>query len=537
MEAKKVTRNTGIIVQTAVGGSAKRFGLNKIKNEGCHVLIGTPGRLNDVLSDPYTGIKAPKLSALVLDEADRLLDDGFSREIEAIQDLLPRRDVVNRQTLLFSATVPPEVMDMVRRNTKPDYKFVRTVQKGEVETHEKVPQKVVNVGGFENLMPAIVELCKRELDRKDEMPFKAIVYFPATAEVSLAALTLRNLKQPGESFFGKHPLAPAKIVEMHGKLTQEQRTRAADSFRHAECAIMLSSDVTARGMDFPNVTHVIQVGLPSNRDIYIHRIGRTARGDKKGEGWLLVTDMEMREVRYRLSSLPIAVDKSLETSHVDMSKDAQLPESTAKTLTQTIDATRMVDPNVKAAAYVACLGIFSWSSNKQKLVDSMNSRAKHCWGMPIPPSVSPRLVSKLNFRGVQGLNIGPSRDDDGEELRPLRDPGRGYTDRDRSPFGAGRSRIGSISRSSSYGDDAGGFRDRNGGGYGDRSRGGYVDRSGGEYGNRSRGEHGDRSGGEYGNRSRGEYGDRSGGGYGSRSSGGYGDRNSGGNPWAGRGRV
>lgn len=147
VEAKKLTRNTGVIVQTAVGGTQKSLGLRAIKTQGCHIMVGTPGRINDILSDPYSQVRAPDLSAFVLDEADRLLDQGFAPEIEAIQKLLPDRKDVDRQTLLFSATVPTEVVQIVRQMAKPDFSFVRTVQEGEQQTHEKVPQKLaVKIG-------------------------------------------------------------------------------------------------------------------------------------------------------------------------------------------------------------------------------------------------------------------------------------------------------------------------------------------------------------------------------------------------------
>jgi len=121
VEAEKLCYNTDLRVQVAVGGNSKRMMLSKTQREGCHLLVATPGRLKDLLSDEYSRVRAPNLTTLVLDEADRLLDDGFSREIEDIQQLLPRRQEVDRQTLLFSATMPQEVMHLVRRTLKPDH--------------------------------------------------------------------------------------------------------------------------------------------------------------------------------------------------------------------------------------------------------------------------------------------------------------------------------------------------------------------------------------------------------------------------------
>lgn len=463
-EARKLTRNTGVVVQAAVGGTAKGMHLRQMREQGCHLLVGTPGRLNDLLSDPRSQVRAPSLSAFVLDEADRLLDAGFLPEITNIQHQLPSRRDIDRQTLLFSATVPDEIIKIVRETMKPDFKFVRTVQKGEQQTHERISQKQVSVRGFANFLPALLELCKRELARKDStMPFKAIVYFGATAEVILAARTFGNLKTPGSSVFQKHPLHPARVIEMHARLSQEQRTRAADTFRRAQSAIMFSSDVTARGMDFPNVTHVIQMGIPVNKDTYIHRVGRTGRGEKSGEGWLIMADFEAQEARHRLTNLPLVKDKSLETAQVDMSQDAQLPEHVATSLTQIVDASRAIHQEQKSAAYVANLGLYQWTPHKADLVDSLNDRAKYCWAMEEPPTVSRGLAAKLGLSRVQGLAIGSSSFDNGPGDRFSQDRSSGY----QSGGSRGYQREGSSSyfdfepRGSSYGRDRGNF-DRGG---------------------------------------------------------------------------
>ena len=205
VEASKICDNTDLVVQVAVGGNNKGMMLRKTQREGCHILVATPGRLNDLLTDPYSRIAAPNLTTLVLDEADRLLDQGFSKDIEDIIDLLPNRREVDRQTLLFSATIPREVMGLVRRTLKPDFHFVQTVHEGEIATHDKVPQKIVQVPGLENIMPTVLELAKREVERAsrgstvgdEARPFKAIIYFNSTANVILAHEIFQNLKSEG----------------------------------------------------------------------------------------------------------------------------------------------------------------------------------------------------------------------------------------------------------------------------------------------------------------------------------------------------
>lgn len=502
VEANKLCRNTDLRVQVAVGGNSKRQMLQKTRYEGCHLLVATPGRLTDLLSDPHSGVRAPNLTTLVLDEADRLLDDGFHKEIEQIISLLPNREQVDRQTLLFSATIPREVMHLVRDTLKPNFHFVQTVKEGDLDTHEKVPQKIAVVPGMENYMPTLLELCKRGVAKAaadaetlgaEAKPFKAIVYLSATNQVILAHRIFNNLKGgEGAGMWGKHPLYPAEISLMHGQLTQMERTRVSERFRRAKSGILFSTDVTARGMDFPNVTHVIQVGLPPSKEQYIHRVGRTGRGDKAGEGWLLMSQCELREARRRLRGLPITPDKSLEAAQLDMTQDAQLPKSLATTLSQVADATKMVDRRTKEDAYMASLG---HSAGDPERLEALNQWTRYGWGYEKPPAVDPRLASKMNLAKIPGMNIGYRVRDESES-----DSFGDFENGGRRGYGGDRG-----SRGGGFGGDRGsrgdGLFERNrgsrGGGFGGRS-GGYGDRGG-----RGGGYGGDRRGGGRGGSSRG----------------------------------
>lgn len=512
-EARRMCANTNVIVQTAVGGTQKSFMLRKTQKEGCHILVGTPGRIKDVLSDPYSGVAAPKLDCFVLDEADRLLDAGFWPAIEDIQSLCPDRREKDRQTLMFSATIPREVIHLVRQTLKKGYQFVKCIQDNEAPTIERVPQKMVEVVGLENLLPTLYELAQREIKaRQDGLPFKAMAFFPSTAEVSLAANTFRQLS----GIDGRHTLESMKIFEIHAKLPQERRTRAAEAFKKAESALLFTSDVTARGMDFPNVTHVIQVGQPDTRETYIHRVGRTGRAGKEGEAWIILTELEMREAMRRLQDLPIVKDDTLHASKVDMSTSAQVPTHVASILADLGRAYKKVDYPDMVKVYLAYLGLYQHIPQKRTLVEAMNRLARYGWGMEKPPPVSSGLARRLRIEKVPGLNIYSGFGDDMDDSRDRESLG-GFGDR------GGSSRGG-------FGDRNGSFRANFGGGdrpprrdYGDRggsSRGGY----GGSRGGSSRGGFGDR-GGSRGGSSRGYQG-RNEGGYGGRSSGGYGGNRS-----------
>ena len=468
VEAKKVVAGTSLIVQTAVGGTQKRAMLTKTQREGCHIMIGTPGRLNDILSDPYSGVKAPRLNALVMDEADRLLDQGFTAEIDQIKQHLPDPEEVERQNLMFSATLSREVVDLVRSTMRPGFHFAKCVDENEAPTHDRVPQKVVQLQGFENITPALYELVQREFQKGQSgegRPFKAIVYFNSTSEVTLAASVFYKLSG---GFKRDSPLNGMRAFEIHSKLTQAQRTRAAEDFRFCKSGILLSSDVTARGMDFPNVTHVIQIGLPRDRDSYIHRIGRTARAGKEGEGWLFVSPFEHRETGRRLRGLPLEPDTSLETASIDMTAQSEVPESAAKLIQATVEAHGKVYPDQLADAFRGLFGSYQWYDDRQGLLEGANRLAEFGWGMEQPPQPP---ASFFAVRRSGGRGGGRSNGFGGFGGRPnARSGGRdggyggrsgGYGGRDGGrdrDFGGGRGR----------GGRDGGFQDRPRDSFGDR---------------------------------------------------------------------
>ncbi|RJE20220.1 RNA helicase [Aspergillus sclerotialis] len=409
VQARMLAAGTAVMVQTAVGGSGKREGLRRIQREGCDLLIATPGRLQDILTDPMAGIKTTNVSAFVLDEADRLLDEGFAPAIMDIQSLLPDPSKVDRQTLLFSATVPAEVMHMVRRTMKPDFSFVKTVRDDEVPTHQSVPQKAVILHGNENALPAVIELVKNyQAQAKEDSslrPFKAIVYYNSTAQVALVHEALSNLMdlmgRDRRNFLGG-----TRVYGIHGRLTQAQRTAAANSFRRSDSALLISSDVTARGMDFPEVTHVIQVGAPADKHTYIHRLGRTARANKTGEGWIFHSREEADTLSNMLSGLPVQYgDRSLDTAAVNMTRALDIaPSAAADIIDQVNSAMKGVDPQTKEKAYLSQMQGRGYR-NKRAMIRVLNQLAVYGYQMPQPPSISPFLARKLGVDGVPGVNV------------------------------------------------------------------------------------------------------------------------------------
>ncbi|KAK3688572.1 P-loop containing nucleoside triphosphate hydrolase protein [Podospora appendiculata] len=470
-EARKLVQGTGLVVQTAVGGTQKRMMLQKTRFEGCHIMVATPGRLNDLLSDPSSGISAPQLEALVLDEADRMLEVGFDEELQEILRSLPDRKDVPRQTLMFSATIPKNVVSLARKYIDPsNFEFVQTVKSNETPTHEKVPQYIVPCKGYENMYPALLELCQREIARAkadpNVLPFKAMVFLPTTAAVRLGGALFRRL--------AFHDSSLPNISDIHSKLDQNQRTRASEAFRRATSAIMFSSDVTARGMDFPNVSHVIQMHNPPEREQYIHRLGRTGRAGKEGQGWLIIADLELQAARQKLPGLPIQRSTDLECATVDATLEGPKPEQ----FDQVLAAFSRLPHELMHESYTAYLGGSTKGMDKQDVVDAINQLSKYGWGLDQPPAVPMRI--KRTMARVSGLRF--------------EDTDSSYGDRDQGGSWGGRG------GGSSFGRRSGGDRfdalqsesPRRSGGSDRRGRGG----GGGGYGGSRGGDRGgDRRGG------------------------------------------
>lgn len=462
VEAKKICSGTGVIVQCAVGGTQKRAMLQKTQREGCHLMIATPGRLMDILSDPYSGVKAPKLTALVMDEADRLMEQGFQEAIDEIKTFLPDPDQVERQNLMFSATLNKNVVRLVKDTMRPGFHFAKCVNEDEAPTHDRIPQKLVEVVGFENIMPTLYELVLKMHQNPQERngrPFKAIIYFNSTSEVRLATSVFFKLSG---GFRRNTPLSGLKAYEIHSKLTQQGRTRSSEGFRFATSGLLFSSDVTARGMDFPNVTHVIQVGLPRDTESYVHRLGRTGRAGKEGEGWLIITPLERQEARRRLRDMPLVNDESLEVPKVDMSVPGEIPEEAANLIESTVEAHKKINPEDLQDAFRGLFGSFQWYGDKRGLIESANRLAEFGWAMSTPP---PPPASVLGGRGRGGGG------------------GRGFGQRS-GGFGDGGRDFGGRGGDRGFGGRGGGSRNGGFGDRGSRSGGFNNDRRGGGGGRR-----------------------------------------------------
>jgi len=242
-----------------VGGASINRQLSQLRRKP-QFIIGTPGRIKDLLEN--YDLKLDGFDVLVLDEADRMLDMGFIRDIRTIMSHVPEQ----RQTLFLSATITPEIEQLTTTILK-DPETV-SVRKGETSDH--VEQDVIYVnGGKEAKEAKLVELLA-------DPEFKKVLIFGET-KWGVQKLSDRLNKQG------------FKVEAIHGNKSQPQRQRALNSFKTDKVQALIATDVAARGLDIPNVSHVINFDAPKQYDDYVHRIGRTGRAGARGHALTFVT--------------------------------------------------------------------------------------------------------------------------------------------------------------------------------------------------------------------------------------------------------
>ena len=266
-ELFKLGRYKGIRTSAIYGGESYRRQLDRIKR-GAHILIGTPGRLLDMLKDGKIKNFNPKY--VVLDEADEMLDMGFLEDIKSIFSFLPAQ----RQTLMFSATMP-EPIKKLSKSILTKYNFV-TVTKKEETTNSQVTQKYFVIDEHER-----DDALTRLLDAFGAT--KTIIFCRMKVEVDRISTMLM-----GRGYSAKG---------LHGDMEQRQRDEAMRSFKKDNFDILVATDVAARGLDINNISHVFNYHIPFNPESYVHRIGRTGRANKTGTAITLVTPMEFRDLQ------------------------------------------------------------------------------------------------------------------------------------------------------------------------------------------------------------------------------------------------
>lgn len=252
VELFKFTKYLKIFSVVGVGGLPIYKQISYLKR-GYTFVIGTPGRLMDLRD--RKALDFSEFNAVVLDEADRMLDMGFIKDIESILGEMPD----DRQTLFFSATMSREIEALIGRFLKNHV----TVSVKTRETSKSIDQDVVRIQNGESKLDTLANLLLKE-------EFEKVLIFGKTK---------RGVEDLSRSLVDKG----FKSESVHGDKAQSQRQRSLLAFKRDNVQILVATDVAARGLDIPNVSHVINFDLPSTYEDYVHRIGRTGRGGKTGK--------------------------------------------------------------------------------------------------------------------------------------------------------------------------------------------------------------------------------------------------------------
>jgi ATP-dependent RNA helicase MSS116, mitochondrial len=382
-----------MVSQVIYGGAPKREDLRRFEETVPTILVATPGRLKDHLaSTKIHGIPfinyMKQLQVLVLDETDRLLDMGFRQDIEDIVSCLPR----DRQTLLFSATIPREVRSVIQYATKPNLVTVDCMEDKDPATHtNSMTEQSHVILPPSRFLTGPVEVL---LDLVDNPKNKVMVFFPMTSLVQLYS-NLFSMQ------LGR------RVMELHGKMEQRHRTRISQKFRNSKSGTLFTSDVSARGVDYPDVTHVLQFGAAETRETYIHRLGRTGRAGKKGKGILLLPEIEKRYL-YELDGLEIPIDTKLQAKMNAPPSKRVMDE--LGPIAQDVRAGRKNSLAEAASdSYHAMVAYYfqraqKRQSNDDELVDSINSLVVDVGLKELPGIPFPR-AKRLQIDRVPGLNI------------------------------------------------------------------------------------------------------------------------------------
>lgn len=250
-----------------IGGANRRAEVEKL-SKGINLLIATPGRLLDHLQNTE-GFVFKNVKALVIDEADRILEVGFEDEMRQIIKILPQED---RQTMLFSATQTTKVEDLARISLRPGPLYINVDNRKAHSTVEGLEQGYV-ICDPENRFLLLFSFLKRNLKKK------IIVFFSSCNCVKYHAELLNYIDLP--------------VLDLHGKQKQQKRTNTFFEFCNAKQGILICTDVAARGLDIPAVDWIVQFDPPDDPRDYIHRVGRTARGaNGKGRSLLFLQPSE-----------------------------------------------------------------------------------------------------------------------------------------------------------------------------------------------------------------------------------------------------
>ncbi|CAH6720202.1 ATP-dependent RNA helicase Mss116p, mitochondrial [[Candida] jaroonii] len=449
------------------------------------IVIATPGRLmatiqNKRMADRFRGVKT-----ITYDEADRLLDNGFRDDILNIIDALKEKHVDKESDspfkhLLYSATVDGEVAKFAKEFIGKDYKYIDCVEEAKTEAHENINQIIYKTKNLKQSMFGSMDVALNKLKQGNA---KIIIFLPTVLSTQWYYEVLSDSRR-------FHKL-DGSVHLLHGKLTQSARDRAIREFRRAKSGIFIATDVAARGLDFPDISSVIQVNPSNELANYIHKIGRTGRAGRKGEAILFQAEFEHKYIKALQREKQIKFNETVEY---------ELPEDTLVELKSRHDGGEAVK---SLCAYYSMLEGTYRISLEDALFDLLEVYQTFHPDEKIPP------VSSVLGRSKISRNVRQNVFDIDED----HDSNKRHERFDRFSRNGGKGRDDRSFRNDRYGRDKsfGGrnYGDRN---YGDKKFGGrdgkrsYDRNSGDRYDRNSGDRYGRNSGDRYGRNSSQSYG-------------------------------
>ena len=268
----------------------------RVLKKGVHVVVGTPGRVIDHIERGNLDLIG--IETVVLDEADEMLDMGFRQDIERILNDTPPQ----RQTLLFSATIPTEIK-RIAKNYQKNPKFIK------IASNKKTTPKITQYSFKTNHKYKFDDLCKIF----EAYGIKSALIFCNTK--SGVDFVFKNLKKSGYS-----------VDALHGDMSQKTRDRVMNKFRNGNVRFLVATDVAARGLDISNLDVIVNYDVPQNMDSYTHRIGRTARAGNAGYAFTLVAKQDEHSFRIIKSHAKITEKHVPSDSEIDAIKDRAIME-------------------------------------------------------------------------------------------------------------------------------------------------------------------------------------------------------------------
>lgn len=454
-EARKLlSHQSHLNVHLLVGGNERRAQCDAWRKSSRDIVVATPGRLMDLMNDDEFRAPLSTTQTLVLDEADMLLELGFREDIQHIMKALPPAS--KRATMLFSATINPNIEAIARATLHRNHRFIDCVPPGEDAVHTRIPQYVTTLADPAEVFGHVLRVVARD-QLVHGTQSKVMVFFSTTRQTRAASQVLRTASDtlPFEQV--------TRVFDIHSDMDQSKRNKVASRFRTCTTApsVLVTSDVSARGVDYPGVTQVVQVGIPSSPEIYVHRVGRTGRGNRDGRADLVLMDWEDAFVTWDLQDMPLqrltAADltREVEQRAADADADAvnappppqqrargtrsarprreerladhcpTAPRLSARSLDAAVaHACAGIDEELSRGVFTSLIGFYSSRApalrlHKGELVECVASLAQATTGAAERPRLSPYMQRQL------GVHAKPRSDARGKSRGGARDAPRG----------------------------------------------------------------------------------------------------------------